>query len=177
MQKVLSDEREEGLSFIDLQKEHIRQLFSNKRISLQNSYNQYQQRKQQWDFGEYLRREMNFEVQMIEVQLTDLSCFRQDISKYIIKPAGNLPPPDDYQLQPASPNPRTNSQATQTDPDLDTQPITDDSDVEDLLCCEEDLGRRVSASSRRRRKYAVGRRDVIREEDEWEENSSVLSEN
>lgn len=47
--------------------------------------------------------------------------------------------------------------------------------MDELLGCDEDLGQKLSASSRRRRKYAVGRRDVIKEEDESSDNS-ILSE-
>lgn len=36
-------------------------------------------------------------------------------------------------------------------------------EMDDLLGCDEDMGVKLSASSRRRRKYEVGRRDVIKE--------------
>ena len=54
-------------------------------------------------------------------------------------------------------------------------PQTDEDalEVDDFLSCDEDLSKKMSPSSVRRRKYAVVQRDVIREEEEYSDSSMI----
>ncbi len=124
---------------------------------------------------------MVFEVQLLEVQLSDLTTFRQDIRKYTMNAVdssfGDCLRPEEAAEEGKQGKPGTTQEmGTQTETgeeDGGDSEVVEEMD--ELLGCDEDIGRKLSANSRRRMKYAVGRRDVIKEEDESSE-SSILSE-
>lgn len=124
---------------------------------------------------------MVFEVLLLEVQLSDLTTFRQDIRKYTMNAVdssfGDCLRPEEAAEEGKQGKPGTTQEmGTQTEigeEDWGDSEVVEEMD--ELLGCDEDIGQKLSANSRRRMKYAVGRRDVIKEEDESSE-SSILSE-
>jgi hypothetical protein len=189
MFKIIKDEYELGKAYLKKEMERISESFSHKRRTIEQLHSELSFKYPHERYEKKMEMIANltvFDVELIEVNLIDLGNFKHDIRKYLMKQFDmscsqhsshkqhsdlinqeyDMPVYPSFIKQQAAVQQK--SVETQTDPPF-SPPKDEDYEEEvsnDFLSCDEDIDRKLSASTRRRRKYEVGRQNIIKEEDE-----------